>query len=166
MCVLVSATFNMLKLTRHVTFPGSLVCKLFFSVRVILGHSLMIVTAIAVSRFKQICHIIKCPIKTSYLRIFFVCSGIISALSCVPTFFFETVEIYKEYITGYKCMEIDTDARTLDRWKMTFIAVLYGICAFIITASYVSIAMHIYKVYCRQNTLNVDTNDSEKEKPI
>lgn len=81
-------------------------------------------------------------------------------------FFLETVEIYKEYITGYKCMEIDTDARTLDRWKMTFIAVLYGICAFIITASYVSIAMHIYKVYCIQNTLNVGTNDSEKEKPI
>lgn len=118
MCVLVSAPFNMLQLTRHVTFPGSWVCKLFFLVRVILGLSLMIMTTIAVSRFQQICHIFKCPAKTSHLWTFVICYSIVSAISYIPTFFFifrnflvfGTAEVYKENITGYKCMKIDTEA--------------------------------------------------------
>lgn len=141
MCVLVSATFNMLRLTRHVAFSDSWVCKLFvFSVRVILGHSLLIVTAIAVSSFKQICYNIKYPINTSHLRIFFICSGKVSAISYIPTFFLfsELSSFTKKTFPGTSVWRlIDTDACTLDRWNLAFIAVLHWIRAFIITALYV-----------------------------
>lgn len=50
----------------------------------------------------------------------------------------------------------------LDKWNLKFIAVLYGSCVFIITLPYFFIAIHIFKAYRKQNTLNMDTSDSEK----
>lgn len=44
MCVTVSATFNIVQITRRVTFPDSWICKLFFySIRVILTYSMLII---------------------------------------------------------------------------------------------------------------------------
>lgn len=69
-CVSVSATFNIVQITRRVTFPDSWICKLFFySIRVILTNSMLIMTVIAISRFQHICHIIKYQIKTFHLWI-------------------------------------------------------------------------------------------------
>lgn len=149
-CVLLSAIYNIVQITRHVTFPGSWVCKLFvYSIRVILSQSAMLMAAIAVTRFQQICQITQRRITTSHLRIFIAFAGIFCALSNIPTLFvFGTVEVYKENITGYKCMEIDNDARALGNGIWTFTGVFHVVCMFIVSVSYVSIAVHIFNIYC------------------
>lgn len=153
MCVLFSAVYYILQLAHFVTFPSSLVCKFFHcTIRVIVTHSIMIMTAIAVTRFHQICQIMKCQITTSRLRIVIICTGILSFISHIPTLFvFGTVEVYKDNITGYMCKEINNAARALDKGNLIFIAVLHGTCMFIITVSYVLIAIHIFKNYCSRN---------------
>ncbi|XP_052692277.1 pyroglutamylated RF-amide peptide receptor-like [Crassostrea angulata] len=165
-CVLLSATYNIVQITRHVTFPGSLVCKLFiYSIRVILGQSVMVMTAIAVTRLQQICQITKHQITKSHLRVFIVCAIIFCALSNIPTLFvFGTVKIYKENITGYKCMEIDNDARALENGIMTFTGVFHALCLFIVFASYISIAVHLFNIYHRRNKLNEESTESGKGK--
>lgn len=163
MCVSFSAVYHILQLTYFVTFPNSWVCKFFYySIRVIVTHSIMIMTAIAVTRFHQIGQIMKCQITTSRLRIFIICTGILSFISYIPTLFvFGTVEVYKDNITGNMCKEINNTARALDKRNLIFSAVLHGTCMFIITVSYVLIAIHIFKKYRRQNTSNIVTTETE-----
>lgn len=96
----------------------------------------------------------KCQITTSRLRIFIICTGILSFISYIPTLFvFGTVEVYKDNITGYMCKEINNAARALDKGNLIFTAVLLGTCMFIITVSYVLIAIHMFEKYRRQNNL-------------
>ncbi|XP_052692278.1 substance-K receptor-like [Crassostrea angulata] len=165
MCVSVSATFNIVQITGRVTFPDSWICKMFFySIRVILTHSMLIMTVIAISRFQHICHIIKYQIKTFHLWIAIAGTGIFSMLSYIPTFFaFGTVEVYKENITGYKCKEIDNDAIALDKGSLYFMAVVHGTSILLIIISYFSIAVFIFKAYCRRrrHTMNINTIESE-----
>ena len=162
MCVSFSAVYHIIQLTHFVTFPNSWVCKFFYYlIRVIITHSIMIMTAIAVTRFHQIGQIMKCQITTSRLRIFIICTGILSFISYIPTLFvFGTVEVYKDNITGYMCKEIMNAARALDKGNLIFTAVLHGTCMFIITVSYVLIAIHIFKKY-RQNSTNIVTTETE-----
>lgn len=104
----------------------------------------------------------KCQITTSRLRIFIICTGILSFISYIPTLFvFGTVEVYKDNITGYMCKEINNAARALDKGNLIFTAVLHGTCMFIITVSYVLIAIHIFEKYRRQNTSNIVTTETE-----
>lgn len=163
MCVSFSAVYHIIKLTHFVTFPNSWVCIFFYySTRVIITYSIMIMTAIAVTRFHQICQIMKCQITTSRLQIFIICTGILSLISYIPTLFvFGTVEVYKDNITGYMCKEINNAARALDKGNLIFIAVLHGTCMFIITVSYVLIAIHIFKKHRRQTTSNIVTTETE-----
>lgn len=124
-------------------------------------------TVIAVSRFQHIWHIIKYQIKTFHLWIAIGGTGIFSMLSYIPTFFaFGTVEVYKVNITGYKCKEIDNDAVALDKGTLYLMAVIHGSCILLIIISYVSIAVFIFKAYCRRrrNTMNMNTIDSENGK--
>lgn len=140
MCVSFSAVYHILQLTYFVTFPNSWVCKFFYySIRVIVTH-----------------------FTTSRLRIFIICTGILSFISYIPTLFvFGTVEVYKDNITGNMCKEINNTARALDKRNLIFSAVLHGTCMFIITVSYVLIAIHIFKKYRRQNTSNIVTTETE-----
>lgn len=85
-------------------------------------------------------------------------------LSYIPTFSaFGTVEVYKENITGYKCKEINNDAVALDKGSLYFMAVVHGTCILLIIISYFSIAVFIFKAYCRRrrNTMNMNTIESE-----
>lgn len=91
----------------------------------------------------------------------FFCAGILSFFCYIPTLFvFGTVEVYKDNITGHMCKEINNAARALDKGNLIFIEVLHGTCMIIITVSYVSIAIHIFKKYRRQNTSNAKTTDA------
>lgn len=86
-------TFQHVATYKACNIPWFLGLQTFFLVRVILGLSLMIMTTIAVSRFQQICHIFKCPTKTSHLWTFVICYSIVSAISYIPTFFFYFSEL-------------------------------------------------------------------------
>lgn len=167
-CVLLSAIYNIMQITRHVTFPGSWVCRLFiYSIRVILAQSVMLMAAIAVTRLQRICQITKRQITKSHLRMFIACAVIFCALSYIPTLFvFGTVKVYKENITGHKCMEIDNDARALDNGILTSTGVFHALCMLIVFASYIYIAVHLFNIYRRQNKLNEESTESGKGKDL
>lgn len=116
MCVSFSAVYHIIKFTHFVTFPNSWVCKFFYySTRVIITYSIMIMTAIAVTRFHQICQIMKCQITTSWLRIFIMFLQEYFLLSHIfPHFSFS------ELLKFTKTTSLGTCARKLitqpDRW--------------------------------------------------
>lgn len=154
--------YNIVQITRHVTFPGTLICRFFvYIIRVILAHSTMIMTAIAVTRCLKICQIINHKIRTFHLWIFIASAGIFSFISNIPVLFaFGVVEVYKKNVTGYMCKEIDDEAHILDKGNMIFIGLFHGANILIMTVSYVLIAIRIFNIHRRQNTPKMDTTGS------
>lgn len=152
--VTASSIYNIVQITRHVTFPGSLICGFFvYIIRVILAYSTMIMTAIAVTRCLKICRTVNYKIRTLHLWIFIASAGLFSLISNIPALFvYGIVEVYKKNVTGYMCKEIDNEAHILDKGNVIFIGLFHGTNILIITVSYVLIAIRIFSTYRRQNT--------------
>ena len=148
-CITVSSVYNIVQITRHVTFPDFGLCKLFiYGIRVILANSTLIMVMIAVSRYQQICKRFKCRVKSCHWKILFAVAEIIILVTHSPTFFaVGTVEVHKNNVTGYMCKEIDDRAYQAEWTMLIYIGVFHVTGILIISVSYALIAVHVFKTY-------------------
>lgn len=110
--------YNCVQITRHVTFSSSWICKFFvYTIGAILTHSIMIITAIAITTFHRISHFIKCKLKIYHLQIFFAGERLSSMISYSNTLCFCNCRSVQRNCYLIQVYEIDNDACTLEKWN-------------------------------------------------
>lgn len=108
-----------LNLCKRQCYIQHIVCKLFvYTSDAILTHSIMIMTAIAITTFHRISQCIKCQLKIYHLQIFFAGEMNFSMISQSNTLCFCTCRSVPRKCYLIQVYEIDNDACTLEKWNL------------------------------------------------
>ena len=168
-CITVSSLYNIVQITRHVTFPDSWICKSFlYILRVVLANSTFIMTVIAVNRYQHICKRFKWDFTSRNLKIFIILAELFILTSNLsPLFTYGTVTVNRDNVTGYMCKEVDDEALQVERKMIIFTGIYHSVEICLICVSYGLIAINVHKTVrkmasSRQSTVKEGIREKKK----